>query len=297
MSRIHPKQRSKPGPLPLAALRAFEAAARLGSFRDAAADVALTASAISHHVRGLEAMLGVRLFYRGHRHVVLTEAGARLAGDLTPAFAAISSAFHARRSARVVRLSAAPLFAAQFLMPRLDELAEFFPDMTIELESAIAPADLAAGKHDLALRFGPRPAPPLAAAEIGGAGVVMVAAPQIAAKVRVGPSLQPGHVPMLTLTLHPNAWADVCHLLGIETPRKELFFDSYDGVLRAAEGGRGLALIPRIVCEDQLAQGALVQIVERTFEGHWRYWLAGRPDALTASQFQRLARWLSALVP
>jgi LysR family glycine cleavage system transcriptional activator len=293
MSEIHPNAPGGEGRLPLPALRAFEAAARLGSFRAAAAEIGLTPSAISHHVRDLEGGLGVRLFTRAHRELVLTEAGTRLAARLTPALASIAAAWRDARSNKVLRLSAAPLFAARFLLPRLGELAALLPDTTIHVESAITPVDLVNGEHDLALRFGPEPSAPLMAAPLGGGGFMMVAAPGLAARVRSNGPSSLDDIPLLSLTRLPNAWAEVFVTLGIEGRRRELLFDAHEGVLRAAEEGLGVALLPPVVCQDQLAAGTLVRLLDRLIDNGWSYWLVGRPDVLPARQMRRLAGWLT----
>ena len=111
-------------PLPLSALRAFEAAARIGSFRAAAADLNLTPSAVSHAVRGLEQTLGRKLFLRTGRSVRLTDAGRTLIRHVERGFGELllglgSVAMH---GPELLRLHTAPSFAAQWLLPRLRRL-------------------------------------------------------------------------------------------------------------------------------------------------------------------------------
>lgn len=296
MSVTHPNPPRQGGSIPLASLRAFEAAARLASFRAAAAELGLTPSAISHHIRDLEASIGNPLFYRGHREVSLTETGSRLASELTPAFSSIAAAYRTVQNRKTLRLTAAPLFSAQFILPKLDELFTLLRDVSIELESSIAVADLSSGRHDLALRFGPQPGPPLQSIEVCGAGLSIVAAPNLTKSQDTKQPLSIGDLPMLSLAQHPNAWSEVCDELGVTVQRRELFFDSYEGVLQAAEQGRGLALVPLIVCHQQLANGRLVKVVDRTFENGWRYWIAARPNVLPDRHLNKLAIWLATQV-
>ena len=112
--------------LPLSALRTFEAAARTGSFRSAAADLGLTPSAISHAIRGLEASLAAALFLREGRAIRLTAEGETLLrhvergfGELRLGIASISA-----RGPQLLRLHTAPSFAAQWLVPRLRRLLQ-----------------------------------------------------------------------------------------------------------------------------------------------------------------------------
>lgn len=288
MSHTHPNA----PPLPLAALRAFEAAARLGSFRDAAGAIGLTPSAISHHVRDLEGTLGTALFLRGHRSLALTEAGKTLAAELTPALARVAAAYRAARADRALRLSAAPLFAARFLLPRLSELVALLPGTRIEVESGIAPVDLAGGRYDLALRFGPTPEPALPAIDLGGGGLIVVGAATLLASTPHTGAAALAHLPLLSLTRHPNAWATLRKSLGQPGPGRELFFDSLEGILRGAETGLGLALVPPRVCQDQLRAGTLAQLLPHRFDNGWRYWLIAKPNALPGSQLETLATWL-----
>lgn len=113
----------------LPALRAFDAAARLGRFRTAAEELPVTPTAISDHIRGLEDQLGVQLFTRSGRDVVLTEDGRRLAEATGQAFGTLDDAVRAlqRRSRKVVRLSAGPIFTARWLMPRISDFWETHP--------------------------------------------------------------------------------------------------------------------------------------------------------------------------
>ena len=107
----------------LPALRAFDAAARQGSFRAAAEKLSVTPTAISHHIRGLEDQLGAKLFDRIGRDVSLTEDGKRLAQATGQAFGILDSAVRAvqRNVRKVVRLSAGPIFTARWLTHAADQ--------------------------------------------------------------------------------------------------------------------------------------------------------------------------------
>ena len=130
---------------PLPALRAFEAAARLGSFAAAAAELSLTPSAISHQVRGLEAWFERPLFVRDGRRVALTEEGRRLLGQLTQAFDLIHESCSALRPAaqrRELAVHCAPSFASKWLSPRIARFMQANPGITLRLTSGAEPPDL-----------------------------------------------------------------------------------------------------------------------------------------------------------
>ncbi|TXD90703.1 LysR family transcriptional regulator, partial [Mitsuaria sp. TWR114] len=122
--------------LPLSALRAFEAAARLGSFKAAAEELAVTPTAISHQIRGLEEQSGVVLFERQVRRVTLTEAGAQLYPVLRDGFDAIQSALERlpqpRRRPQVV-ISATNAFTVKWLVPRMSDFRLRHPGIDLQL--------------------------------------------------------------------------------------------------------------------------------------------------------------------
>ena len=124
-----------PRPLPLSALRAFEAAARTGSFRTAADDLNLTPSAVSHAIRGLEQALGATLFLREGRSIRVTNEGRTLMrhvergfGELQLGIGSVSA-----QAPQLLRLHSAPSFAAQWLLPRLRRLLQEVEGLTVRI--------------------------------------------------------------------------------------------------------------------------------------------------------------------
>ncbi len=140
---------------PLNALRAFEAAGRHQSISGAAEELGVSHSAISRHVRGLEDRLGAQLFRDLPRGVALTQAGARYLAALSPAFDRIAEASELfdQRPAGQVTVNAEPLFAMKWLIPRLSDFYQRFPDVELRLQASSDIADLARYEADLALRF------------------------------------------------------------------------------------------------------------------------------------------------
>lgn len=136
-------------------LQAFEAAARHLSFARAADELGLTPTAISHRIRNLEAELGVVLFRRGHRSVALTEDGERIARDLSESFDCLkmSVAKLRRCGAEHLTLLAPPSFASLWLLPRLPEFQQRFPDIQLTLIPSDA-SDIERDGADAAIVFG-----------------------------------------------------------------------------------------------------------------------------------------------
>lgn len=151
---VHPPV---PRDLPLNALRAFEAAARLGGFAAAAVELGVSAGAVTAHVRTLEAALGAPLFERSARGVRLSPAGARCLPQLTAAFDALAGVTRDLReeaAPQVVHLAALPALAQLWLSPRLPALRMAMPGVTISITAMEVPPNLKRAPYDLCLFHG-----------------------------------------------------------------------------------------------------------------------------------------------
>ncbi|HBO4000002.1 TPA: LysR family transcriptional regulator [Pseudomonas aeruginosa] len=151
-------------PVPLNALRAFEAAARHLSIKDAALELAVTPSAVSHQLRTLEDLLGVELLRRVGATVELTDAGRRLAPTLNAGFCHIAASVQALRDERLdgpLRLHTLPAIAINWLAPRLAAYPFGTAESALDITTVQGHADLAAGTADVGLWFGEPPWPGL----------------------------------------------------------------------------------------------------------------------------------------
>lgn len=282
--------------LPLAALRAFEAACRLGSFRDAAAEVGLTPSAVSHHVRQLEASLGTTLFLRLHRKVIVTPAGAELGAGVGRGLAVVAAAYAtAQAPPGPLVISAAPDFAVRWLMPAAKALEA--EGIMLRIEASTRLADIGAGECDVAIRLGPRPAAPLTSERLASSPVVLLGAP---VRLAGRPALAPEEIaagPLLGLSLRPKFWTEVLARLGQPaSPRAEAMFDSLDAALRAAEAGHGFTYAPEMLVADHVAAGRLALVHPRRFGTRtaWSYWFTTRPESFDQRAIRRLREGLRA---
>jgi DNA-binding transcriptional LysR family regulator len=141
---------------PVTNLQAFEAVARRRSFALAAAELHLTASAISHQVARLESHLGVRLFERSAHGVRISAAGERYLSRVEGALSAIATATEDLKQgvSNTLYVHSAPSIASLWLMARLHAFARAYPDITLNLSAAHTPSDFALGQADLDLRYG-----------------------------------------------------------------------------------------------------------------------------------------------
>ena len=167
---------------PLAALRAFEAAARHLSFKRAAAELAVTPTAISHQIRLLEDQIGLKLFERRPRLLLLTPEGQRLypvLRDGFDAFARAMASLNTRRSRTVVTLSATRAFTSRWLVPRTTSFAAAHPGMDLRLHAADEPVDFRGATVDVAIRYGRGSFPGLKAEELFRDEFAPVASPHL----------------------------------------------------------------------------------------------------------------------
>ena len=251
---------------PFTALRAFEAAARLGSFAAACSELHQTPSAVSHQVRALEAWFERPLFVRAARRVALTAEGDRLLEALSSAFDQIEDVCNALRPAAArssLSVHCSPSFASKWLGPRLSRFMQAHPAITIRLTSSAEPIDLRSHTDiDIDITYGIPPARAGVVVEsLGSEPTVPLAAPRLF----VGsPPTRPSdlaHFTLIDSKLNPVQWADWCKLNGLKLPpRARPSFDRGSLAVAAAADGLGIALETNRFAEAELARGELVAL-------------------------------------
>lgn len=259
---------------PLHALRAFEAAARHLSFKDAAAELAVTPTAVSHHVRLLEDRLGIRLFERRARTVELTPEAQALYPVLREGFDAFDDALARLRAPRlrsVVTLSATVAFTARWLVPRAPAFHRANPHMDLRLHASDEPVDLQAGMADAAIRYGRGEYPGLKAEELFRDSFAPVCHPTLGLR---RPEDLAGHT-LIHFEWRRNwrenpVWARWLERAGLAQlqPKAHLILTDESQAIQAAVAGQGVALVSLALVEQELASGALVQPFELALAGY-----------------------------
>lgn len=246
-------------------LRAFEASARLGSFKEAADELCVTASAVSQQVKTLEEQLGVTLFERLPRGLALTEAGQRYAADIRPLLAAIDDATDRLRRSRarsLLRVTLMPPLARRIVLPRLAEFQARHPDIELRLDTSLHDQDLQLRHADLAIRYGLPPWPGCAHEKLASLTIRAICPPAVATAYHLTELPQNlVHVPLVHMTGRPDSWARYFAELGLgkPTPAAEFFVDNYPAAVEAAESlGATLAVLP---LEKPLIDSGRVQAV------------------------------------
>lgn len=260
-------------PMPsLNALRAFEAAARHLSLTRAAEELHVTAGALSHQIRGLEELLGCKLFERRVRAIALTPAGKLLYPGLQTGFARIREAIDGldhSASGRVLVISAPPGFTAKWLVPRLYRFTSANPQIDVRSSSSTAYANFTTDRVDVAVRNLPNDTtadPALVVEKLIELSLVPVCSPRLAATLGLfqGPAAL-RHAPLIhddTLAHRPEVptWADWFAAAGVEGIEvgRGLRFNSTDHALDAANEGAGVLLAHDLTAYDDLRSGRLV---------------------------------------
>lgn len=283
-------------------LRAFEAAARLGSFKRAGEELSQTPSAISHQVRALEAWFGRPLFARQTRRVTLTAEGRRLIDGLTPAFDRIEEVCgELRPSGQKLELAVhcAPSFAAKWLSPRLGHFMQAHPGITIRMSSTAEPADLRRDEApDIDIAYGVPPAQPGVVVEaLGREATVPMCSPRL---IEEHGALAPADLARFTLIdsqLNPVQWADWCALNGIKlTDRARPSFDRGSLAIAAAADGLGIALETTRFAQGELDRGTLVVLDGPGFRRIERetHFLCYRKAERDSRQIAAFREWVAA---
>lgn len=246
----------------LVSLRALEAAARLRSFKKAAEELAVTATAISHRIRDLEQHLGRPLFLRRARAVELTPDGQALFVAVSAGFQGVAEAIdHIRRPRRAsVTVSATPAFAYKWLVPKLAGFQAAHPDIDLFVHASNAPADLNAGVADLAIRYGPGEGPGVAATVLTQDVFAPVASPALLRTLAADASLWPlirfdWHRP-LPVDLTWDAWARAAGLAPASLAAGVRYSEESHAI-QAAVSGQGVGLLSLALVQEELRLGWL----------------------------------------
>lgn len=280
----------------LSSLRAFEAAARLGSFQQGAHELGLTPSAISYQIRNLEETLGASLFVRQHRKIALTEAGRTLYKYVHRGFNELrngAAAVRAVRTANVLRVTAAPAFANAFLSHGLRTFEKANPRLEVQLVVAHRVLDLAAEGLDIAIRFASAPIPDAHCVELATVSYTPVAAPRIARALGDLRDLQT--TPLIRVREHDAGWRDWFqqhHDVG--RPACALEVETMNVAVQAALDGQGVALLPRVIVARHIQAGTLAAPFDSDLQSENRYWLVCRRGDQDVPKIRRFAKWLSA---
>ncbi|PZU86638.1 MAG: LysR family transcriptional regulator [Shinella sp.] len=278
--------------LPLNALRAFEAAARHLSFTRAAIELCVTQAAVSHQVKLLEQRLGVTLFRRLPRGLLITEEGQALLPSLEESFdrmADMLERFQGGHVQEVLAIGAVGTFAVGWLLPRLADFRRLHPYIDVRLSTNNNRVDIAAEGLDYTIRFGNGAWHDIEAEALFEAPLSVLCIPQIAHQLE-----KPEDVARQSLlrSYRHEEWPEWFEAAGVSPPQiRGPVFDSSIIMVEAALQGAGVALAPPLMFSRHLASGA----IEQPFPIHVSkgcYWLTRLKSRSMTPAMQAFSTWM-----
>lgn len=282
---------------PLHSLRAFEAAARHLSFKKAAAELAVTPTAVSHHLRVLEGELGVKLFERHARHIELTAYGRELYPVLREGFDAFADAIARLKSGKVrtvVTLSATVAFTARWLVPRVPAFHKDNPRIDLRLHASDDLVDLRSGLADAAIRYGRGEYAGLTAERLFPDVFAPVCSPRL--QLREVRDLQRHtliHFEWRRQRRDNPTWNRWLQAAGVAelTAKADLILTDESQAIQAAIAGHGVALISVALVADELARGTAKRPFGPTLAGY-QYDFVYPPRAEQSERIAALRTWI-----
>ena len=279
------------GGVSLSMLRSFESAARHGSLKAAADELGLSPSAVSHAVRQLESALGTRLFDRHPKGLRLTPEGRALTQRLTAGFDEIRRGLAdlGGSGSRLLRIHAAPSFAALWLVPRLAGFVRAHPGVELRLAADTDYARFAPDDFDLDIVYGPIRAEDVLAISLGEEVVTPLCSPVLATRISAPADL--ARLPLIQSEQKQIRWDDWLQANGAGAAGARPFrFDRSFLALSAAANGLGVALESTRLAADDLAAGRLVAPLagkarDLTYVGHRLVLPRSRPQRRPVRQF------------
>ena len=283
---------------PLNALKAFEAAARSESFTRAAEELCVTPGAVSHQVKALEAMLGVRLFKRERQRLVITESGREylaVVRDALDRVAVGTARLVQRQGSGALTVSASPDFAAKWLVHRLGRFSESHPRMDLRISATARHVDFAREDVDIAVRHGDGGWPGLEAVRLCSERLFPVCSPRlVSGRNRVAEASDLLELPLLRLDGW-KTWTRWFDAAGVADPvLRGPVLDSASMLIDAAVDGQGVALARTSLAARNLIDGRLVRPVDVSLEMSNTYWIVCPKATSDAPKIAAFRDWLLA---
>jgi LysR family transcriptional regulator, glycine cleavage system transcriptional activator len=289
---------------PLNALRAFEAAARHLSVSKAAEELHVTPAAISHQVKGLEEWLGVQLFRRLNRQILLTDAGQTCLKGLREGFDQLADTVAKVQvvpSGGPLTVTVAPSFASKWLVPRLDRFRRRHPDIDLRIDASTALADFARDGIDIAIRFGPGRYPGLRVDRLLTEEMSPVCSPALlrgANPLRRPEDLRHYSLLHIDLPMQGDAqptwemWLLAAGVRDVDWTRGPRFTNS-SMAIEMALAGEGVVLGSNVLVADDLAAGRLVKPFAVNLAVDFAYFVASPESMADRPKVAAFREWVT----
>ena len=283
--------------LSLRGLRTFCVAAEHGSFREAAEELFITASAVSHQIKNLEQELGEQLFERQTRAVALTTAGSSLYEDVSSLIDNLDAATlkHRRTNVRnTLRISVQPFFASELFVPSLTDFTKLHPELDIKVDTSDESGEKHPASADASIRVFRKPPRDLHSDPLFAVRLVPVASKDLYKKIKKKRDRFEGKFARIVHDSRPTAWRDWERKSGIRLPEDSnlVRLDSMIAVARAAERGLGVALVPVQLSDSWFASGALVRLSTQELVTDDRFYFVCDHENKDTDSVQKLRQWV-----
>lgn len=281
-----------------AALSAFEAAARHQSYTKAADELAVTQSAICRQIASLEEFLGLKLFRRDRRGVALTEAGLayshKVASRLDDVERDTLELMAHGGHGETLEIAVVPTFATKWLLPRMPEFIAAHPDITINLSTRTRPFLFGDTEFDAAVYAGAAKWPGTNSDFLMRESLIAVCSPDLVPRGRKLAAADWTRYRLLQQATRPYAWRDWFASRGMRVdgdmsgPRFELFSMQTEAAIR----GMGIALIPRLLIEDELRRRDLVTVANHDYLSDRSYYLIYPEQKSDSAPLRAFREWI-----
>ncbi len=297
------EDRMKRALLPLNALRAFDAAARHLSFKNAAEEISVTPAAISQQIRSLEEYLSIKLFIRDKHILRLTKQAELSLPILTKAFENFEQVIDILQESHKdndLRLSLSPSFASKWLIPRIGRFNDKHQEITVRVDASMALVNFKNSDYDLAIRYGRGNYPDLYVEELMKEEVFPVCAPELL----MGEDGVKSYDDLCNITLiHDDSsledescpqWHMWLKAVDIILPKnsRRIHFNTTQLTLEAAIAGRGVALAKGNIAKDDLQKGKLVRIFSRSLAIDFAYYIVCSNNRKDIAKVAAFIKWL-----
>lgn len=282
-------------------LRALVYCAEFGTVTRAADALNLTQSAVSRSIRILEEKLGVRLFHRVKKRLLLSEAGRAMLRDSKEILERLENSAQMVMAfgggGAVLRVATLPTFAATWLIPRLFSFAENNPGISIDIASALGPVDFDDSPFDAAIQRAVMARRGTKVTPILGESLITVASPNLVGSEGKLSAEEISKYPLIQLATRPELWDEwFLHVGadktdGLKGPR----FEHFGMVISAAQAGLGIAILPDIFARPAIDAGTLIQVHQSAMSGPTPYALIQPDSTEESASMNAFSNWLQNL--
>jgi LysR family glycine cleavage system transcriptional activator len=283
--------------LSLRSLRTFCVAGRHRSFRIAAEELFVSASAISHQIKGLEQELQTSLFLRRPQSLEFTDAGAALYAEIDPLIRQIdvvAQRLSSRFLRRSLRISVQPFFASEMFVPRLTEFTQKHSEIDIHVDTSDETYEKYAADFDVSIRLFRSAPANLLSDRLFSLRLVPAASPEFCERWQPLEHEPLQGLPLIVHATRPNAWKEWAESAGCGPPRPSsvLKLNSMIAVARAAERGLGAALVPVPLSDAWFQSGSLVRLFDRALVVQDGYYFVYRDEDEEREDIRALRQWI-----